>query len=58
MTGFARWVIRASYVLFGLAATVILLGMAVEGYWTLFFPFLLIVALWVWWVRAHPPDFR
>ena len=58
MTGFARWLIRVSSVLFALTGALILLAMAIKGYWGLFFPFLVVFALWAWWVRTHPTDFR
>lgn len=55
---FARWVIRASNVALGLTAALMLVAAAVEGYWLVFFPFLLVVAVWLWALRRWPQDFR
>jgi hypothetical protein len=55
---FAERVIRGLHVLHGFGATLILLAMALSGYWTLFFPFLVVVGVWIWWRQRHPSDFR
>jgi hypothetical protein len=51
-------VVRGSHVLHGFGAAVILLAMALNGYWVLFFPFLVVVGVWLWWRRSHRSDFR
>jgi hypothetical protein len=53
MERFAQRVIRGSNALHGLAAVLLLFAIAVKGYWALFFPFLLVVGLWAWWIRTH-----
>ena len=50
----AQSVIRASLVVFGLTAAVMLVVMAIKGYWGVFVPFLIVVGVWLWWVRTHP----
>lgn len=53
-----RVLIRGPYALFTLTAVVLLLATAIQGEWTVFVPFLLVVALWVWWTLTRAPDIR
>jgi hypothetical protein len=32
--------------------------MAVKGYWTVVFPFLIVVGMWLWSRQRRPSDFR
>ncbi len=53
---FARWLIRVSDIVFGVTGVLGLMVPAVNGYWTLFFPFLAVVASHAWWL-ATPARF-
>jgi hypothetical protein len=47
MERFAERAIRGSNVLHGIVAVVILVATAANGYWAVFFPFLLVLGIWV-----------
>ena len=57
MERFALRVLRASDIVYGAGAVFLLLVMAVKGYWTVVFPFLIVVGMWLWSRRLRPSDF-
>ena len=58
MERFALRVLRASDIVYGVGAVYLLLVMAVKGYWTVVFPFLIVVGMWLWSRQRRPSDFR
>ena len=58
MERFALRVLRASDIVYGAGAVFLLLVMAVKGHWTVFFPFLVVVGMWLGSRQRRPSDFR